>query len=122
LDEVPHKLDVLQGHLDAAGRSRDDIGTSVLSFLIAGETDDEAFAARADLVRALGMEWDDLDEDTRTMLGNRMLVGGPDSIGEQVQERILGPGLDAITVNIPADGHRPEVVARAGEILTKALS
>ena len=46
----------------------------------------------------------------------------PDSIGEQVQERLPGRGLDAVTVNIPAHGHRPEVVARAGEILTRALS
>jgi F420-dependent oxidoreductase-like protein len=122
LDEVPRKLDVLSGHLANAGRDRADIGTSVLSFLITGETDDEAFATRAELVRGMGMEWDDLDDDTRTMLGNRMLVGGPDTIGELVQDRILGQGLDAVTVNIPADGHRPEVVARAGEVLSKAMS
>ena len=74
------------------------------------------------LIRGMGMEWDDLDEDTRTMLGNRMLVGGPDTIGELVQEKILGQGLDAVTVNIPAGGHLPEVVARAGEVLAKAMS
>jgi F420-dependent oxidoreductase-like protein len=122
LDEVPRKLDVLQGHLANAGRAREDIGTSVLSFLITGADDDEAFAARAELVRGLGMEWDDLDDDTRTMLGNRMLCGGPDTIGELVQDKVVGQGLDAVTVNIPHDGHRPEVVAQAGEVLTKALS
>ncbi len=122
LDEVPRKLDVLTAHLANAGRERADIGTSTLTFLITGDSDDDAFDTRKELVRGLGMEWDDLDDDTRTMLGNRMLVGGPDTIGELVQERILGQGLDAVTVNIPADGHRPEVVARAGEVLTKALS
>ncbi|HEY5698845.1 MAG TPA: LLM class F420-dependent oxidoreductase [Acidimicrobiales bacterium] len=122
LDEVPHKLDVLAGHLAEVGRERSEIGVSALNFLIAGDTDDEAFASRDELVRGLGMEWDTLDDGTREMLGHRMLVGGPDSIGEQVQERILGQGLDAVVVNIPTGGHLPEVVARSGEILTKALS
>jgi F420-dependent oxidoreductase-like protein len=122
LDEVPRKLEVLEGHLANAGRPRSDVSTSVLSFLITGETDDEAFATRNELVQGMGMSWDDLDEDTRTMLGNRMLVGGPDTIGELVQERILGQGLDAITVNIPSGGHLPEVVARAGQVLSKAMS
>jgi F420-dependent oxidoreductase-like protein len=122
LDEVPHKLEVLEGHLANAGRDRADIGTSVLSFLITGESDDEAFATRNELIRGMGMEWDDLDDDTRTMLSNRMLVGGPDTIGELVQEKILGQGLDAVTVNIPSGGHLPEVVARAGEVLAKAMS
>jgi len=122
LDEVPRKLDVLEGHLANAGRDRSQIGASVLSFLITGETDDDAFATRNELVGGMGMSWDDLDEDTRTMLGNRMLVGGPDTIGELVQDRILGQGLDAVTVNIPSGGHVPEVVARAGEVLAKAMS
>lgn len=122
LDEVPRKLDVLAAHLADAGRDRADINVSTLTFLIAGDTDDEAFAVRAELVGALGMDWEALDDATREMLGQRMLVGGPDSIGEQVRDRILGQGLDAVTVNIPAGGHHPEVVARAGEVLSAALA
>ena len=68
------------------------------------------------------MEWVDLDDETRSLLGNRMLVGGPDTIGELIQDRVLGQGLDAVAVNIPLNGHHPDVVARGGEILTKALS
>ena len=90
-----------------------------IRLLVAGAT---AGLVENELVRGLGMEWDTLDDATREMLGHRMLVGGPDSIGEQVQERILGQGLDAVVVNIPTGGHLPEVVARSGEILTKALS
>jgi F420-dependent oxidoreductase-like protein len=121
-DEVPRKLDVLGGHLADAGRDRDQINVSCLSFCIPGETDDEAFARRNALVSSLGMDWDALDDATREMLGNRMLVGGPDTIGEQVREKVLGQGLDAVVVNLPADGHRPEVVAMAGEVLSKALT
>ena len=99
-----------------------EIGVSALNFLIAGDTDDEAFASRDELVRGMGMEWDTWTTTPGACSGNRMLVGGPDSIGEQVQERIVGQGLDAVVVNIPTGGHLPEVVARAGEILTKALS
>ena len=44
-----------------------------------------------------------------------------DAVGEAVQ-RILGYGLDGVTFNMPADGHEPENVAFAGEILTKALA
>lgn len=122
LDEVPRKLDVLAGHLADAGRDRTDINVSVLNFLIIGETDDEAIETRNTLVRSMGMEWDTLDDATREMLENRMLVGGPDSIGEQVQERVLGQGLDSVVVNLPAGGHHPDVVAMAGETMSRALS
>jgi len=121
-DEVPRKLDVLAGHLADAGRDRSAINVSTLTFCIPGETDDDALQARNELVASLGMDWDGLDDATRAMLGNRMLVGGPDTIAEQVREQVVGQGLDSIVVNLPAGGHRPEVVELAGEVMTKALS
>ena len=39
-----------------------------------------------------------------------------------MQHRILGQGLDAVAVNIPLNGHHPDVVARGEETLTRALS
>ena len=38
-----------------------------------------------------------------------------------VEERVIGQGLAGVTVNIPSGGHHPEVVARAGEVLAKAM-
>jgi F420-dependent oxidoreductase-like protein len=122
LDEVPHKLDVLDGHLAAVGRARSEIGVSALTFCIPGETDDDAAANRDELFAGMGLDWDTLDDVTRTMLENRTLVGGPDTMGEQVQEKVLGLGLDAVVVNLPAGGHRPEMVAIAGEVLSKAVA
>ncbi len=42
------------------------------------------------------------------------------TVGEQVRG-LLDVGMDGLTVNLPTDGHDPEAVAFAGEVLGKAL-
>jgi alkanesulfonate monooxygenase SsuD/methylene tetrahydromethanopterin reductase-like flavin-dependent oxidoreductase (luciferase family) len=66
------------------------------------------------------MAWDTLDEATRTLLSGRMVLGGPDDLVVQLQE-LLATGLDGLTVNLPINGHEPEMVAIAGQAVTKAL-
>ena len=44
-------------------------------------------------------------------------MGGPDEVCEQVQT-LIDMGLDGLTVNMPANGHDPEMVALAGETLS----
>ena len=119
--EIPRKLEALAGHCERAGRDIGDINKTALNSLITGATMDAAAAKRDTLLTTRGMpRWDDLDEGTQQMIGARFLVGGPDEIGEQVQH-LLGLGLDGVTVNMPADGHDPEAVAFAGQVLDKAL-
>ena len=119
--EIPRKLDALAGHCERVGRDMADINKTALNSLIAGRTMEDAAAKRDTLLTARGRPpWDDLDEGVQQMIGARFLVGGPDEIGEQVQH-LLGLGLDGVTVNLPADGHDPDAVAFAGQILAKAL-
>ena len=53
---------------------------------------------------------------------NRALVlGDPDTVGEFVSEKLIGAGLDGVTLNMPANGHDLEVIAMAGETLGKII-
>ena len=93
----------------------------MLGFLVLGTTMDEAEAKRNEFLAARGLDWDTLDDATKAMVGSRLVVGDADAVGEAVQ-KILAYGLDGVTFNMPADGHEPEQVAFAGEVLTKALA
>ena len=121
LDEVPRKLEALDAHCAALGRDRSEISVSNLMFGMIGETNDEATAARDAYLGQMGMSWDALDEATRASFDARMLVGGPDEVGEKVQHA-LGLGLDGIVFSLPATGHDLDAVATAGEILSKAMA
>lgn len=50
------------------------------------------------------------------------MIGDLDSFGEFVQTRLIGQGLDGVVINLPADGHEPEAVERAGKTLARALA
>ena len=119
-DEIPRKLEALAGHAERAGRDMATINKTSLGSVILGRTMDEAAAKRDRLLADRGMPpWDQLDDGFRAAIGARFLVGGPDEVGEQVRH-LLDLGLDGVTVNLPADGHDPEAVAFAGEVLAKA--
>ena len=45
----------------------------------------------------------------------------PDTVGEFVQTKVRGAGLDGICANLPANGHDLERITLAGETLRKAL-
>jgi alkanesulfonate monooxygenase SsuD/methylene tetrahydromethanopterin reductase-like flavin-dependent oxidoreductase (luciferase family) len=57
----------------------------------------------------------------REAVNRSLVLGDPDAVGDFVQTRLLGAGLDGLIVNLPADGHDPEAIALAGETLRKAL-
>ena len=65
--------------------------------------------------------WETLDEGFKAMIGGRFVVGDADQVGEHIQH-LLSLGLDGMTFNMPADGHDPDAVTQAGEIVTKALT
>ena len=51
-----------------------------------------------------------------------MAVGGPDEVTERCNA-LLDAGLDGLTFNmLAADGHDPDAVAFAGEVLGKVLA
>ena len=119
-DELPHKLEVLAGHCEAVGRDMATINKTSLASLFLGATMEEAVAKIDTRLAGLGMKWADLDDAARTQFGNRFVVGDPDTVGERIRD-VIGLGMDGICFNMVADGHEPEAVAFAGEVVTKAL-
>jgi F420-dependent oxidoreductase-like protein len=120
-DELPRKLDVLASHCADVGRDPDDINKTSLGSLVLGRTMEEAESRRNAFLRERGLDWDALDDNTRAMLGARLVVGDSDLAGERIRD-LLELGLDGVTFNIPAEGHLIENVEHAGEVVTKALT
>jgi F420-dependent oxidoreductase-like protein len=119
-DELPRKLEVLASHCADVGRDMATINKTPLASLFLGATMEDAVAKVDSRLAGMGMRWADLDDAFKTQLGNRFIIGDADSVGERVQS-IIALGLDGVCVNMVADGHDPEAVAFAGEVLTKAL-
>jgi F420-dependent oxidoreductase-like protein len=108
IDEIPHKLEVLQRHCDEVGRDRKTINVSWLGSLV---IEDDDISAGWKLDRMLAGR-------PREAVANRMIWGGPDQVREQVSERLLGVGLDGVIVNLPADRiDDPDAFSIAGETL-----
>lgn len=120
-DEFPRKLEVLEKHCAEVGRDRREIGVSWLGSLVLGETTARAEALRDSLLRGRGMEWSTLPQPLRDNISRVLLLGDPDTVGEFVQTRVRGAGLDGIVVNLPASGHEPEAVHLAARTLSAAL-
>ena len=118
--ELPRKLEVLAGHLADAGRDRADLNVTALCTVVLRPTMDEAAAARDEFLLARGIDWSALDEGGRALVTDRLLIGGPDEVGEQARD-LVALGLDGLTVNLPAGGHDPEQVALAAEVLDAAV-
>ena len=120
IEEIPRKLEALAGHCADLGRDIATINKTWLGSLVVGDDMADAERKRNGFLAARGLDWSALDEGTRAMVGARLVVGDADAVGEQIQ-RVLGLGLDGVVFNMPADGHQPEAVARADEVVTKAV-
>jgi F420-dependent oxidoreductase-like protein len=121
LDEIPRKLEVLQGHCDAVGRDIATINKTALGSLFLGRTHEEAVAKVDTRLAVMGMSWDRLDDGLRAQFSSRFTLGDPDEVGERIAA-LLGAGLDGVTYNMVADSHDLEAVAFAGEVVSKAVA
>jgi alkanesulfonate monooxygenase SsuD/methylene tetrahydromethanopterin reductase-like flavin-dependent oxidoreductase (luciferase family) len=119
-EELDHKLEVLAGHCADVGRDPSTINKTSLSTVIQAATMEEAEQLRNGFLKARGLDWDTLDDATRTSLSARLVVGDPDAVGEQVQ-RLIGLGLDGVTFNLPATGHDPQLVGDTVATMVKAV-
>ncbi|MEV4702965.1 LLM class F420-dependent oxidoreductase [Actinoplanes sp. NPDC049316] len=100
--DLPRKVAVLRERCAEIGRDPATLKTSYLVMGMVGETAQEA--------KELG---ETIPEDRR----NRAFLGTPDEVAEQLREKVLGAGIDGITINLIRNGHRPGVVTRVGEAL-----
>jgi hypothetical protein len=94
-DQLPGKLDALAKRCDEAGRDRSTLETSILLTVL-------------------------LDENVKpgqipAEPSQRMVMGGPDDIAEQIQAKVLDAGIDGVIINMPF--YTPGVVTAAAEAL-----
>ena len=94
-DELPGKLDALAKRCDEAGRDRSTLDTSALLTVIVDEN------AKPDQIPA--------------ELSQRVLMGSPDHIAEQLQAKVLDVGIDGVIFNMPF--YTPGLVAAVGDAL-----
>jgi F420-dependent oxidoreductase-like protein len=120
-DEFPRKMEALEKHCAQVGRSRAEIGVSWLGSLVLAETTEQAEAVRNRFLRERGLDWDALPPAVQERVSSALVLGDPDTVGEFVQRRIVGQGLDGIVVNLPGNGHEPEAVELAARTLSAAL-
>ena len=118
IDDVPRKLDVLARHCADLGRDPATINKSWLGSLVVAPTHDGAVEKMNTLLAPRGLDVSALDDPgVRAVVASRMVWGDPDEVGEAVQERLLGVGLDGVVFNMPADAFDTDSVALAGKVL-----
>jgi F420-dependent oxidoreductase-like protein len=120
-DEIPRKLEVLAAHCADVGRDPSTINKTSLSTVVQAPTMEEAVTLRNGFLKARGLDFETLDEATQQIVAARLVVGDPDSVGEQIQ-RLVGLGLDGVTFNLPASGHDPAAVSATVANVARALA
>ena len=94
-DELPRKVQVVQQECEKIGR---DPATLETSMLITAMVSD---AIKADQIPA--------------EMSQRMLVGSPDSIADQIKTKVIDAGIDSVIINMPY--YTPGVINAVGETL-----
>ncbi|MEU8607929.1 LLM class F420-dependent oxidoreductase [Actinoplanes sp. NPDC048791] len=102
VEDLPRKVTVLRQRCEEIGRDPATLATSYLCMGMVGETEQE--------VKELG---ETVPEDRR----NRAFLGTPEQVADQLREKVLGAGIDGITINLIRNGHRPGVVSAVGDAL-----
>lgn len=106
-DDLARKVSVLRQRCEEIDRDPATLATSYLVMGLVGEDEREV----KELAQAI-------PEDRR----NRTILGTPEQVAEQIQERVLGAGIDGITINLPRNGHRPGFVSQVGAALKPLVS
>ena len=114
LTEIPHKLEVLAEHCARVGRDRSEIRMSKMVNVCVAPTREEAEADVLEMAAVKG--W---NNDIVEMMKSMLVFGDPDTVGEYICDA-FNAGLDGITINMAANGQKPERVALCGEIASKA--
>src|SRR5690349_616187 len=100
--DLARKVSVLKQRCEEIGRDPATLATSYLVMGMVGENEQE--------VKEMG---EGIPEDRR----NRAFLGTADQVAEQLQEQVLGAGIDGITINLIRNGYRPGMVTRVGSAL-----
>jgi F420-dependent oxidoreductase-like protein len=94
-DELPGKVQVVQRRCEEIGRDPATLETSTLITVMIDEN------VKPDQIPA--------------EMARRMVVGGADSVADQIKTNVLDAGIDGVIINMPF--YTPGVIAAAGEAL-----
>jgi F420-dependent oxidoreductase-like protein len=94
-DELPGKLEVVRRSCEEVGRDPASLQTSTLTTVLIDEN------ANLDQIPA--------------EMKQRMVVGTPDSVADQIKTKVVDAGIDGVIINLPF--YTPGVVQAAGEAL-----
>jgi F420-dependent oxidoreductase-like protein len=120
-EEVPRKLEALDGHCESLGRDRSEITVSWQRTACIAPTMEQAQAELDAYLTLRGFDLAAIDEGFKAMLQERFIFGDPDTVGERLSED-LARGVDGFTINLPANGHIPERVALLGETVAPLVA
>ena len=116
ISEIPRKLEVLEEHCDRLGRDRSEIKVTKLQMVCVAPTMEEAKEDLREIAQTKG--WSDEIIEMAKMI---LIFGDPDTVGEQLQA-CMDTGIDGMTINLPANGHKLERIGLLGEIASAATS
>ncbi len=115
-EEIPAKLEALDGHCERLGRDRSEISVTLLVAANIAETMEQADNELRAMLAAKGQPAEMFDA-----VKSMMAHGDPDTVGEQLTA-FVETGLDGLAVSLMMNGHLPGRVTMLGEVATKVLS
>jgi F420-dependent oxidoreductase-like protein len=104
--DVPRKVAALRQRCEEIGRDPGTLPTSLLAMVVLTESPEET---RATL------------EQVPPERRDRVFLGTPDEVAEQLKADVLDQGIDGLTVNLVRDGHKPGAVTAVGKALLPIL-
>ena len=116
ISEIPRKLEVLEEHCERLGRDRSEIVVTKLQMVCVAPTMEEAETDLREVAAAKG--W---SEEVTEMAKMILIFGDADTVGEKLQA-CMDTGIDGMTINLAANGHKLERIGLLGEIALAATS
>jgi len=114
--DVPRKLEALDEHCASLGRDRRELTVTWHRNTCIAPTMEQAQAEFGEQLAARGIDLASMPEQQRTALTAMVIVGDPDTVGEQLAAD-LALGVDGFTLSAPFNGHvegRVELLGAAG--------
>ena len=115
IEEIARKLEVLDEHCARLGRNRSDIKVSKLQMVCVAPTMEEAHQDLVEIAQAKGWSTELVE-----MMKAVLIYGDPDTVGEKLLAA-LNTGIDGLSINLPANGHKTERIALLGEVAQRAV-
>ena len=115
IEDIARKLEVLDEHCARVGRNRSEIKVSKLQMVCVAPTMEEAHQDLVEIAQAKGWSTELVE-----MMKAVLIYGDPDTVGEKLLAA-LNTGIDGLSINLPANGHKTERIALLGEVAQRAV-